>query len=198
MKRGFSYVRQEDGIHHWIRYGGDVYNTDILLWESDDTVWIRTSTPDAGVPLEATPIADVWTDTGIVPPAMVLTPSISDKVLAVREGKLSPLAIKRPAPVLHKPEIPKKTYETLNKDPGQVRRIFNQGARVLGFIIEADSTHNYDIESELLDSDAICLNVPTAALAEEAEKRLQEQNVPLVMRWKPRMHRWENCEGNTC
>ena len=191
LKRGFSYVRQEDGIHHWIRYGGGVNNTDVLLWESDDTVWLRTSTPDAGLPLEATPIADVWTDTGIVPPAMVLTPSVSDKILAVREGKLSPLAIKRPAPVLHKQETTEKIYETLEKKPGQVRRIFNGGARVLGLIVEADSRHKYEIESDLLDSDTICLNVPTVKLAKEAEQRFQEQNIQSIACWKPRMHRWE-------
>ena len=191
LKRGFSYVRQENGVYHWIRYGGEVNNTDILLWESDGTVWIRTSTPDADVPLEAAPIADVWTDTGIVPPIMVLTLSVSDKMLAVRDGKLSPLAIRRPAPVLHKPEATEKTYETLEKNPVQIRCTFNGDARILGFIVEADSRHSYDIESDLLDSGAICLNVPTAKLAEEAEQHFQERNVPSVIRWKPRMHRWK-------
>ena len=190
MKRGFSYARQENSIYHWIRYGGDVNNTDILLWESGDTVWVRTSTPDAGVPLEATPIADVWTDTGIVPPVMTLTPLISDKTLIVREGKLSPLAIRRPAPALHKPEAMEKASKTLKKDPGQIRRIFNGGARILGLIVETDSRHNYDTESDLLDSGTICISVPTVKLAEEAEKRLQERNVRSIVRWKPRMHRW--------
>ena len=190
LKRGFSYARQENSIYHWIRYGGEVNNTDILLWEGDDTVWVRTSTPDAGVPLEATPIADVWTDTGIVPPAIVLTLPVSDKVLAVREAKLSPLAIRRPAPALHKPEAMEKASKTLKKDPGQIRRIFNGGARILGLIVETDSRHNYDTESDLLDSGTICISVPTVKLAEEAEKRLQERNVRSIVRWKPRMHRW--------
>jgi len=191
LKRGFSFVRQENGVYHWIRYGGEVNNTDILLWESDGTVWIRTSTPDADVPLAAAPIADVWTDTGIVPPLMVLTLSISDKMLAVREGKLSPLAIKRPAPVLHKPEATEKTYETFEKNPVQIQRTFNGGARILGFIVEAGSGRSYDIESDLLDSGTICLSVPTVKLAGEAEQHFQERNVPSVISWKPRMYRWE-------
>ena len=59
LKRGFSYVREENGFHHWVQYGGEVNNTDILLWEGDGTVWIRTSTPNAGFPLDATPITDL-------------------------------------------------------------------------------------------------------------------------------------------
>ena len=184
LKRGFSYVRQENGFHHWIQYGGEVNNTDILLWESDGTVWIRTSTPDAGFPLEATPITDIWSDTRIPSPILAITPTISDKMLAVQEGKLSPLAIRRPSPVLQKPETTEKT-------PIQIQSILEGTARILGLTVERDKINNYEIESHLLNSGAICLSVPTVKLAEEAEQHFQEQNVPSVAHWKPRTYLWD-------
>ena len=184
LKRGFSYVRQENGLHHWTQYGGEVNNTDILLWESDNTVWLRTSTPDAGFPLEATPIAEVWADTGIVSPTLAITPPISDKVPAVREGKLSPLAIRRSSPVLHK-------SETIEKNPVQIQDILEGTVRILGLTVGTDRIDNYEIESRFLNSSTICLSVPTAEAAEAAEQHFQEQNMPSVARWKPRMHLWD-------
>ena len=184
LKRGFSYVRQENGFHHWIQYGGEVNNTDLLLWESHGTVWIRTSTPDAGFPLDATPITDLWSDTRIVSPTLAITPPISDRMLAVREGKLSPLAIKRPSPVIHKPE-------TTEKNSIQIQRILDGAARILGLTVEADKINNYEIASHFLKSNAICLSVPTLESTEAAEQRFQEQNVSSIARWKPRTYRWE-------
>ena len=184
LKRGFSYVRQENGFHHWIQYGGEVNNIDLLLSEGDGTVWIKTATPDAGFPLEATPITDVWSDTGIAPPRLAITLPISDKMLAVREGHLSPLAIKRPRPVLQK-------SETTKKNSIQIQHILDGTARILGFTVETDKINNYEIESQLLNNGAICLSVPTVKLAEEAEQRFQEHNVPSIAHWKSRMYRWE-------
>lgn len=184
LKRGFSYVRRENGFHHWIQYGGEVNNTDILLWENDGTVWLRTSTLDAGFPVEATPITDVWADTGIASPILAVTRPVSDKMLAVREGKLSPLAIKRPSPVLHKPK-------TTEKNSVQIQCILEGTARILGFIVETDKINTYEIAPHLLNSSSICLNVPTPKSAEEAEQHFQEQNVSSVTRWKPRMHLWD-------
>ena len=191
LMRGFSYIRQENKIHHWIRYSGEVNNIELLLWESDGTVWVRTTTPDAGLPLEATPITDVLGDTGIVPPTIALMPPISDKVLAVREGKLSPLAIRRPSPVLQKSGATEKVDETLEKNPVQIQRALDGTARILGLTIEPDGINNYEIESQLLNSGSICLTLPTVELAEAAEQRFQSQNVSSVARWKPRRHDWE-------
>ena len=96
-RRNFTYLRHENGFHYWTRPGGDVSNTDVVLWESEDTVWIRTDTPDAGLPLEATPITEVWSDTKIAPP--LPTP-------AVRDRTLNPLAIRRTNPILPKTDRP--------------------------------------------------------------------------------------------
>ena len=187
-KRGFSYIRQADGFHHWIRYGGDANNTDALLWENEETVWLRTSTPDADLPMEATPITEIWEDTGIVLSTLDLALPVSDKMLAVREGKLSPLAVRRPRPVLRKSETPEETTIRTGS-------ILDGTARILGLNVEAEGSGYSDTESLLLNSGATCLNVPSVELADEAEQRLQEQGVGSVARWKPRMHLWEQVKA---
>ena len=191
LKRGFTYVRQENRLHHWIQYGGEVNNIDLLLWERDGTVWIRTSTPDTGLPLEATAITDIWENTGILPPTTALASPVSDKVIAVREGKLSPLAIRRPSPILHKQETTEKIDEIREKHPVQIQGALDGTARILRLAVGTDEINDYEIESHLLNSGAICLNVPTTELAEEAEQHFLSQNVSSVVRWKPRMYLWD-------
>ena len=39
LKRGFSYVRQEDGLHYWSRQGDEIGNAEVSLWESEGGVW---------------------------------------------------------------------------------------------------------------------------------------------------------------
>ena len=192
MKRGFSYVRQDKGCHYWTPSGGKKIDAvEVLLWEDEGTVWVRASAPDVGLPTRATPITDVWDDTGIVPPLPAAGLSVTDKVLAVREG-LSPLSIKRSRPVLHKVESTEKAYKTLEKDATQMRHVFESSACILGLTVsETGMWNNYETESYLLNSGAICLNTPTAELAEEAERHFQAGNVASVVRWKDRMHLWE-------
>ena len=190
LKRGFSYVRQENGFHHWTQPVGTVSTEHVLLWERDGTVWVRASTPDIGLPTETTAITDVWTDTGIVSLTVAVGLSVPDEMLAVREGQLSPLAIRRPPPVLRKPEYTKKRYEILEKNTVQTHSVFDETARILGFITNTDAG-NHEAASYLLNGGAICLNVPVVRLAEETEQHYQNRNLPSFARWKPRMHRWE-------
>ena len=51
--------------------------------------------------------------------------------------------------------------------------------------------NNYETELSVLNSGAIYLNMPTAKLAEDAEQHFQAQNVSSVVRWKDRMHLWD-------
>ena len=194
MKRGFSYVRQDNGCHYWTLSGGKKIDAvEVSLWEDEGTVWVRAATPDVGLPTRATPITDVWDDTGIVPPLPATGLPVSDKALAVRQ-ELSPLSIKRSAPVLHKSESTEKVHETL--DATQMRRVFESSARILELTVsETGTRNNYEIESYLLNSGAICLNTPTTILAEEAERHFQARNVPSVVRWKDRMHLWEQVKN---
>ncbi len=178
LKHGFSYVGQENGYHYWVSRDSTIDNKHVSLWESDGMVWVRASTPDAGLPTTSTPITDIWDDTGILPPIPAMGLSVSDEVSAVREGKLSPLAIKRPPPVLHKPEYPNEVYETLETKVAQVEHTFDGTSRILGVVTQVEAKRNYGIEPYVLSGGVICLNLPTVRLAEKTEQRLQKQNLP--------------------
>ena len=188
LKRGFSYVRQEDGFHYWSRPGGEVGNAEVSLWENEGDVWVCASTPNTELPMETTLITAVWNDTGILPPIPQTGLPIDDKVLAVREGKLSPLAIKRPTPVLHKLRPTKKIYETREEISVQVQRAFDRNVRVLGYIPETDSERDPEVEPALRNNKAICLNVPEVELAAAAEQFLQKRNVESVARGRDPMY----------
>ena len=190
-KRGFSYIRQENGFHYWSLPSGKPSAAYVLLWETEGIVWIQASTPDAGLPMEARPITDVWGDTGILPTVSAGGLPVSDKILAVRQGKRSPLSIRRRPPVLQKPEGSQTVYETFKEKAVEMQRIFDGSARILGLICETNTPNFYEIESYLLNSRATSLNVPTLTSAEETLRRCQERNMPSVARWKPRMYRWD-------
>ena len=191
VNRDFSYLHQDNSFHYWTPPGSGAGAASVLLWESDGIVWVRASTPDAGLPTSPTSITDVWDDTGILPPIPATGMPISDKMLAVREGKLSPLVIKRPDPVLRESEQMKAGYKTDQKNPVQPRSVFEGTTRIREFIAETGTQNNAEIESYLLTGGAICLNVPTPEFAAEVESRYQERNLPSVARWKPRMHLWD-------
>ncbi|RKU24683.1 hypothetical protein C6503_00205 [Candidatus Poribacteria bacterium] len=190
FKRGFSYVRQEDGFHYWNQGGSEIDNTEVALWESESGVWVRASTSDTGLPMEAMLITDVWNDTGILPPTPATGLPIDDKVIAVREGKLSPLSIKRPTPILHKSEPPENTYETHEEISVQVQRAFDRNVRVLGFTAEIDAEKYPEVESVLRTRKAICLKVPRVDLAAVASQFLQSRDVRSVAQWRDQMHLW--------
>ena len=192
LKRSFSYVQQDNGFHYWTLPGGTNGNVRASLWEHDGTVWIWGFTQDAGLPTEATPITDVWDDTGILPsmPMSSFLP-ISDKVLAVREGVLSPLGIKRPTPVLCDLERTIEVYEPLEKSTDQIRHVFDRNVRICGLIAETGAGKSYEIESYVLNGGTICLSVLTTRLAEEAEQSFAKRNLPSFALWKPRMSGWQ-------
>ncbi len=187
VKRGFYYVRQDDRFHYWNRADGE----HVSLWEHDGTVWIWAFTPNTGLPTEATPITDVWDDTGILSSTPGSALPISDKTLAVREGKISPLGIKRPSPILRAQEQTTKVYETFEKNVNQIRNVFDWDTHILGLIAETGAGKNYEAESYVLNGGAICLNVRNTRLAEKAEQRFQKREMPSVARWKSRMYRWK-------
>ncbi|RKU22853.1 hypothetical protein C6503_03560 [Candidatus Poribacteria bacterium] len=166
FKRGFSYVRQEDRFHYWHRQGDEGGNTEVSLWQSEGNVWICASTPETELPIEATLLTDVWKDTGILPPIPETGLPLDDKVLAIREGTLSPLALKRPTPVLHASKPTEDNDATGEEISVQMQRALERRARVLGFIPRVDSEKDGEVGSILRNNGAICLNVIDAALAE--------------------------------
>ena len=190
LKRGFAYIGQEDSVYHWIQPGSNVDIGQVLLWEQDGVVWVRASVSDTGLPIEATQITDIWDDTGILPSLPSTGLPVSDKVLAVREGTLSPLGIKRPSPVLQKPESSEKVYGTLEENATEIQRVFNRNARILSLNAETGAGKNYAAESYVLNGGTISLTAKSS-LATEAERRFQERNLPSFARWKPRTYLWD-------
>ena len=191
FKRGFSYARQEGGFHYWRRHGDEIGNTEVSLWESEGGVWVCASTSDTGLPMEATLITDVWNDTGILPPTPKTGLPIDDQVPAIREGTLSPLALKRPSPVLHKSKPTENMSETREEMSVQVQRAFDRNVRVLGFTAETDAEKDPEVESVLRTRKAICLKVPSVDLAAAASRFLQSRDVGSVAQWQDRMHLWD-------
>ena len=190
LKRGFSYLREEDHFHHWCQQVSENAETDVLLWERDGTVWIRASRSDFGLPREDTPITDVWEDTGILPPIPETGLPVSDKIRAIREGKLSPLAIKRPSPVLQKPEGPEKVYEALEKNIDQIQRVFDRNTRVIGLIAETRARSNYEVESHLLKGGPAAFSAGFSTV-NEAVNHFQKRNLPSIARWRNVSFLWD-------
>ena len=193
LRRGFTYRQQEAGFHRWYLSDTQVDNGQVSLWEDTDGVWVRASTPNTGLPTQAALLTDVWDDTGILPSVPAIGLSVNDKVLAVREGSLSPLAIKRPSAVVRKPETDNTVYGTLEENAAEMQRVFNADARILGLTAETGAGKNYGAESYVLNGGAICLNAKPV-LADEAEPRFEKRNVQSVTRWRPRKYLWEEVE----
>ncbi len=181
LKRGFSYDREANGFHYWMH--SDVY---VSMWEDQNIVWVREVTPNTEFPTRAVPITDMWDDTGISVP----TP-ITEKVLAIREGHLSPLAIKRLPPKLQKQQTAPKVYKTLKERSAQLQRTLARGTRILAITAsEADVLTNTEAEVSLLNNRATCLNT-NLSLAETAEERYRSKKLPSFARWRSKMYRWE-------
>ena len=190
LKRGFSYAQQEKGYHHWKHPDSGASSTGVLLWERDGVVWVRASTADTGLPTRSTPIVEVWGDTGILAPISAMWTSVVPEMIHVREEELSPLAIKRPPPVLD-PEDDTGKDEILERDVLQIQSIFDRGVRILGVISGKGPWNKQTEESYFLHGGAVCLNLPDPRYVAEAEKHFQGQDIPSIVHWKSRTHLWE-------
>ena len=190
LKRGFSYLRQENDFHYWTQHTGKIGDGSVLLWESDSTVWVHASTPDTGLPMNPTPITDIWDDTGILPPIPAIGLPMYKKIRAVREGKLSPLAIKRPTPALHKQEHTDKAYETPEENASQIQSVFDRTARIIGLIAETGAGKSYAAETYFLNGGAISLNA-ISVVVEDAVQRFQKRNLPPFVRRRSRRYLWD-------
>ena len=190
LKRGFYYLRQENDFHYWTQHIPEFDNGSILLWESDSTVWVQASMSDIGLPTNPTPITDIWDDTGILSLTPATGSSISGKIHAIREGKLSPLAIKRPTPVLHKQEGSNKTYETPENNTSQIQSVFDKTARIIGLIAETGAGKSYAAETYVLNGGVISLNGQPFVI-QEALQRFQNRNLSPFTRWRTRRNHWK-------
>lgn len=186
LKRSFTYVQQENGYHCWTQHAAKTDDDIIFLWESEDTVWVRASTPNIGLPTDAVAITDIWDDTGILPTTAL---SISDNLIAIREGNLSPLALKRPLPVLKKPEQKKKNYDTFEQNTGRIQRVYDSTARITVLNAERGAGKTFSAGSYVLNGSAISLNASFWTV-EEVVRHFQKRNIQPIERWRARKRQW--------
>lgn len=107
--------------------------------------------------------------------------SVPEKMRAIRAGNLSPLAIKRPGPVLTK-----QPYS--EPEPFEITDILETDARVVG--IETGFRHpeeNRKIERALLEKEALFLDMPTVEYGESAIQYYERERIPLAY-WKHHGH----------
>ena len=193
LKRGFIYNRQEDDAYYWCPLDNTDGAAEVSLWERDDIVWVRASKPDTGLPTEATPLVDIWDDTGVLPPMLGTQTPIPAKVMHVREEGISPLAVKRPPPVLEqKSQAELEKDEILKRDASQVQSIFDRGVRILGVVSGRDPWEKQTEAAYFRHSGAVCLNVTDPTFVEDANEYFQAEGMPSVASWKPRKYGWES------
>ena len=165
------------------------------MGRSGDCLDTRIYTKYRAAATRAVPITDVWDDTGITFPTSATGLPISEKVLAIQEGHLSPLAIKRPPPELQTQEHTKKVYATFEEHAVQLRRALNQNTRILALLAsEANILNNTDAETFILNNYATCINVSNRKFAEAIEDRYRARNLPSFFRWRAKIDRWEQVE----
>ena len=163
LKRGFSYECGINDFHYW-----QCDDVSVALWEDQDTVWVRSGTPNTEIPIHAVPITDIWSDTGI--PEQT---SFSEIVCTIREGRFSPLGIKRMPPKLQKQQTPPKIYKTLKERSAQLQRILERDTRILALTIsEIDILTDIETQNRLHDRKT---SIEDLFLKCELSKRVMEE-----------------------
>jgi len=194
VKRGFLYLREENNVHHWTLPDSKIVDCHVSLWEDEGIVWVEASSANAGIPMDATPITDVWDDTGILSHLQGTGLPVTDKVLAIRAGNLSPLSIKRPSSVLNKSESNNRIYNSREESFTHMQQAFKQNARILGLIAETGAGKTYAAGSYLLKEGMISLASNTVT-AKDTEQEFQKRGLQSVIHRKPRSYMWEQVVG---
>ena len=187
LKRGYTYIKQEGDSHYWRTQQGD---NEVLLWEQDWNVWVRASSPNSEIPTQDTLITDIWDDTGILPPIPETGLPVNEKIQSIREGKLSPLAIRRPSPVLEKTDAIQNDYEPLEKNIDQIQSVFDSNARVIGLVAETQARNNYEVEKHILNTGPVAFSA-TFFATEAMAQHFQKHNVPSIARWRHVRYLWD-------
>ena len=187
LQRGFSYLSENKDVQQWVFRGENGTVTDVSLWEDQGIVWVCASTPGTEIPTSAVAITDIWDDTGILQ-----RKPVSEQILTIREGNLSPLAIKRPPPKPHKHQTEHKSYKSFEEQSVQLQEILTRDTRILALTTSDQGIfENTAAETYLLDNYATCLNIACQNLADVAAERYRSKKLSSVVRWRSRLYRWD-------
>lgn len=194
IKRGFSYIKQENGSYNWKPPDSVADDEHVSLSERDGRVRIRASTSDLGIPMDDTLITEIWDDTGILTQPLTADLFLADNVRAVREGKLSPLAVKRPATALQKSRAAKKDYEPYENNAVQIQRVFDASTRVQALIAERGAGKRQGVGRYIRNGGAISLNAKFWA-TQEVKQKLKKSDAPSIAHYRSRRYFWNKVKN---
>lgn len=194
-KRGFSYVRKNNDFHQWTLFPEKASNQQVLLWEREGIVWIRASTPNYGLPIEATPITDVWDDTGIIPTTPSRDLMLTDQFLKVQQRESSPLSLKRTSPILKKDIHQSDGHQIDPADDTHFQSLVDGDARILVLVTNDSVLENSEITSHVTELNPLTVNIASTTVAEDVEGRFHNIGSRSVKRWKHRMHNWDQVKN---
>ncbi|RKU25370.1 hypothetical protein C6497_16040 [Candidatus Poribacteria bacterium] len=193
LRRDFIYLQEKNGFHQMTPIHNNDTNKHVSLWERDRIVWVRASTPEFDIPIEATPITDIWDDTGIIKLQPTNTQRNTDIYNDIRQQKLSPLTIKRPKTTLKKQPNQTDQLKTFSKN--DIQDFLNSNTHIL--VLQTDTFPQYNklIKTILSDNTPVCLNVEHERLVDMVEEHFKDTNTQNFARFKPRMHLWEKVQN---
>lgn len=189
LRHGFIYLQEKNGFHQMTPVHNKDPNKHVSFWERDRIVWVRASTPEFDIPIEATPITDIWDDTGIIKVQSTKTLHQTGIYHDVQQQKISPLAIKRPKTTLKK--LPDQTDEHNTFSKEDIQDFLNGDTRILVLQFDSIFEQNNLIKSILSENTTLRLNVEHEHLVEKVEEHCNDTNQQNFARFKPRMHLWE-------
>ena len=120
------------------------------------------------------------------------------RIDAIREGRLSPLAVQRKTIKLVQNQRAHAVLDTLLKTADRIAKLLRSRVRVLGFRADTGTGKNHETETYAINEGAILVNVPTGDLAIDLEtrmhSRLSHAGLPLdyVFRRRALMFRWND------
>lgn len=187
VQRGYTYLRDEENIHYWTKPDSQDEIGHISLWEHDKTVWVRAAKHETDIPTEPTPITNIWEDTGIVSFSIPSKLQLSQKVIAIQRGELSPLSLKRDPAKLNQ----NSSNEEMYMSPEQMVHHLENGTRILGLTTEQFTGISPDREKCFLNKTSSLVNLLSTELANSVFERYQTHKHDSIFLWKERNHLWE-------
>lgn len=117
------------------------------------------------------------------PPHTLIHSELTPEMLKIRSGSLSPLALKRDTPILSKSTETDSVYKSFKLNGVEIHDILSKNNRIHGLIADTEvEKKQSETETFVRSGSALSLNVPSYALAEKLERRLQKQKAELFQR----------------
>lgn len=118
--------------------------------------------------------------------------TINKEIQAIREGKLSPLAIKRPPTKLQKQNHTPKQFQSIKNQTRQLDEILKRNTRIIAITTpDAGIIENTEAEKRILNANPTSFNLVSRELADTAAERYRNGNPNEVIQWRSIFYKWE-------